>query len=240
MFSQMLNLDTFVYYRSTEKCRVLVVYAMMLPPFFAVGFLERPPVEGESAWRPEWEALLKDRARMSCNQAGPRGPPWTDVPVRGFLSRWLPWHWYSLGGTGWCYDEHVDELDRCDTLAEQPSITIDWNGIARRTADSVGFSSWRFSFCYLCVIAFVLHCAYRSWAKRQREWLGEGLDVSKQKQPTFSRWVQTRQVLPWLWSSEMRWVLASSILGVCVAFSLPLGWIKGGHSAALSASSRPS
>lgn len=92
--------------------------------------LETPPTAGAAAWQPEWERILMERQRMSCSQAGPRGPPWADVTVPGSLARWLPWHWYSLGGTGWCYDSRLDELNRCDSM-RSASTRIGWNGISR-------------------------------------------------------------------------------------------------------------
>ena len=75
--------------------------------------------------------VLAERNMQGCGQAGARGPPWAagdDVAAlraRGSLLRWLPWHWYSLDGTGWCYDAQWDELGRCADM----SGPVDWNGI---------------------------------------------------------------------------------------------------------------
>ena len=80
-----------------------------------------------SSWADEWAALVRDRAARSCAQAGPRGPPFSSVSAPSLLWSVMPWNWYSVGGTGWCYHADWDVMQRCDQI-EDP---IDWRGIAR-------------------------------------------------------------------------------------------------------------
>ena len=57
--------------------------------------------------------MLAERDSASCAQSGLNGPPWSaagKTRLTRSMSRWLPWNWYSLDGTGWCYDAEWDEM----------------------------------------------------------------------------------------------------------------------------------
>ena len=70
-----------------------------------------------SSWAEEWAAIVRDRAARSCAQAGPRGPPFSSVSAPSLLWSVMPWNWYSVGGTGWCYHADWDVMMRHASIA---------------------------------------------------------------------------------------------------------------------------
>lgn len=93
--------------------------------------------EQATMWQQEWQVILADRDAMGCAQSGDRGPPFsTALPQLSQLERWLPWNWYSIDGSGWCYDAGWDDIQRCT----QMDAPVDWNGVASPVYPSSLFS----------------------------------------------------------------------------------------------------
>ena len=73
---------------------------------------------------------------MSCSQSGAVGPPFSPAVQQDEsslllrLRRWLPWEWYSIDGSGWCYDADWDRMQRCAEM----DVPVDWNGVGAAPA----------------------------------------------------------------------------------------------------------
>ena len=73
---------------------------------------------------------------MSCSQSGAGGPPFSpavqqdEASLLLRLRRWLPWEWYSVDGSGWCYDADWDRMQRCAEM----DVPVDWNGVGAAPA----------------------------------------------------------------------------------------------------------
>ena len=171
-----------------------------------------------SAWAQSWEEILAERDRMSCLQAGRRGPPFAaNLSLASQLERWLPWNWYSLDGRGWCYDAEWDELVRCDDLERH----VDWNGISRPAL--YGASQTRVlppaRLALFCCVAFVLlsYHAYREWELYERKVRMGGAP------PSPYQWIRSREIAPWRWELSARLALLGALCAFCVSplISLP-------------------
>lgn len=83
----------------------------------------------QSQWRLAWTRILDERDKLSCAQSGSAGPPFSRVGVNSVwlaFARWFPWNWFSIDGTGWCFDSSWDEMRICSEI-EEP---VDWNGVS--------------------------------------------------------------------------------------------------------------
>ena len=73
---------------------------------------------------------------MSCSQSGAGGPPFSPAVQQDEsslllrLRRWLPWEWYSIDGSGWCYDADWDRMQRCAEM----DVPVGWNGVGAAPA----------------------------------------------------------------------------------------------------------
>ena len=73
---------------------------------------------------------------MSCSQSGAGGPPFSpavqqdEASLLLRLRRWLPWQWYSVDGSGWCYNADWDRMQRCAEM----DVPVDWNGVGAAPA----------------------------------------------------------------------------------------------------------
>ena len=89
------------------------------------------------------DELLLARDKLSCQQRGAAGPPFAaaaQLTLGRAFARWLPWNWFSLDGTGWCYDGEWDELLPCEELR----APVDWNGVSSsRGSDDVPIAAPR-------------------------------------------------------------------------------------------------
>ena len=133
-------------------------------------------------------SALAERDRLGCLQAaGPRGPPFTaGLAAAGPLSRWLPWRWFSLDGTGWCYDAGWDELERCADM----DVPVDWNGVSRQEPRAL----WLSALLPLCALVFTLcslGCAFSAWVDRRKA-AGGHTDAPP---PTLREWIASRHAL---------------------------------------------
>ena len=189
-------------------------------------------------WREEWTALLNERDRITCVQRGPRGPPFaTHKFGPSLLTRWLPWNWWSLDGTGWCYDGSWDEMRPCDAFETPP----DWNGVV--VADHVvAGDHWlppSQLFAAACVaLALAAHSAYREWARHEARRrsdgdappTGRGRDADADEEATSipeagaigpGSWLQSGQAVPWKWDWSALVVLLSAMIGLAAGTLLP-------------------
>jgi len=148
---------------------------------------------------------------MACEQAGARGPPFApSVPGPGWS--WLPWNWYSLGGTGWCYDESWDELVKCDELDTPP----DWYGI-RRAAGAPIDTLWDARL-LLLLGAGALALAWIAF----REWAARDLGAAASAGTGPRDWLHSGRAWPWAWEPRARGITWSVAVGVACGLALPL------------------
>ena len=123
--------------------------------------LPHETASGISQWRQEWGQVLAERDRLSCLQSGQRGPPFAqELLTAGWLERWLPWNWYSLDGTGWCFDTDWDELVHCT----QMDSDVDWNGVSASRNDVPALPAAHTLAFLCCAAVLLLAFAYREWA----------------------------------------------------------------------------
>lgn len=125
--------------------------------------------------RQDMGRVLNERTEISCEQSGENGPPFYHGPARsGILSalfmRWLPWNWYSIDGSGWCYDGKWDELIECSNMGSR-SKSVDWNGVSPSPLDAdydavaIGLP-WD-TLLILCIaFAYASWLAFRFWSRR--------------------------------------------------------------------------
>lgn len=145
-----------------------------------------------SAWHLEALRVLDERTRISCLQSGSKGPPFYQGDATGsalgrLLVRWLPWNWYSIDGTGWCYDSTWDELTECSALRAR-SKTVDWNGVSTSPFDGIVddvllVNSWEAMIVLGLATAYAAGLAHRSWIRRdaRRRADAEELDVEEEE-----------------------------------------------------------
>ena len=166
-------------------------------------------------------------------QQGPKGPPFTSNLADSSFSRLLPWNWFSIDGTGWCFDSAWDELRPCGEL-ETP---VDWNGVGISSFDEVdaGLPASQLAAIACIGVALAARSAYQAWARqeaRRRADEEEGTeadrpadDASATVDVTISlgAWLQSGQAhRPWLWDPAALLTLLSACLGLLVASLLPL------------------
>ena len=168
-----------------------------------------------SAWaRAEAENLLQQRNYYGCRQAGSRGPPFAATSVPPFSAsvlRWLPWYWYSIDGTGWCYDVEMDEMQRCEDVGP-----VDWNGVTL-PSDAAPPRSWAALLLVVAVASAVgACCAFCEWAEAERRRAG-GRAADDELWPSVRRWARSADAKPWRWGRVPLCVLASGLLGHVVA-----------------------
>lgn len=190
-------------------------------------------------WRPEWTALLDERDRLSCLQGvGPRGPPFSSAG-RPFwyahVTRWFPWNWFSIDGTGWCFDASWDEMRRCSEV----EISVDWNGVSSAVrGDEIDVEQLPvLQLLALACLAYALaaHLAYRQWARRRARRLADAEDgertpddgaegAAQIEEPAASllSWLQSGEAPPWHWHGSAQLALLSASLGLVMAASIPL------------------
>lgn len=195
-----------------------------------------------SRWKAEWIALLHERDRISCLQTGSRGPPFAQhIAGERSLSRWLPWNWFSLDGTGWCYDTDWDELRRCGEI----KAPVDWNGRSMSSAwSSMGYDDDDVDHSALplaqlltvacTVFALAAYRAQRAWARQQ---LRQQMDADEQgiatteaaeytgtarRSVTVGSWLSSSQAPPWRWNWTALVTFLSGMLGLLGAVLFPL------------------
>ena len=181
-----------------------------------------------ATWRLEWSRILYDRDKISCLQSGPHGPPFAEA-LKGSraFSRWLPWNWYSIDGTGWCYDTAWDEMRLCTEVEN----AVDWSGVSY--TDEYGItelpSNQVFVMgCIACGLAGRL--AYRRWQRRQGR---RSVDEEERhaeddaanndaSAATVNAWLRTGKALPWNWDNTAVLSLLAALLGLLLALVVPL------------------
>ena len=190
------------------------------------------------SWRDEWTALLRERDHVTCAQQGPRGPPFaTHEFGSSVLSRWMPWNWWSIEGTGWCFDGSWDEMRKCDEL----ETSADWSGVVP-IPDDEDYRQLPPSQLLSIVsvaVALAAHRAYQEWARQearrqsdddeapeQVEGAREADDEADTKpsriEPTVTGWLSSGQAVPWMWDPSAAVVLMSAMFGLLVGATLPL------------------
>ena len=165
-----------------------------------------------SSWADEWAALVRDRAARSCAQAGPRGPPFSSVSAPSLLWSVMPWNWYSVGGTGWCYHADWDVMQRCDQI-EDP---IDWRGIAR--AEDGARSGLRLLIA-ACVVGLCL--VFNAFATSPPADADAGAPP-RPAGPPLEEWLASFRFLPWRWERSAQWTGVGALVGLVAAFVVPL------------------
>ena len=105
---------------------------------------------------------------MSCSQSGVAGPPFSpdtqqnESSLLARLRRWLPWEWYSIDGSGWCYNAEWDRMQRCAEM----DVPADWNGVgAAPTPPWWGVEERGLLVAVLLSGAVLVCYAFRLWAR---------------------------------------------------------------------------
>jgi len=147
----------------------------------------------------------------STGNAGPPFSPTTAARMPGFLTRWLPWNWYSIGGSGWCYHAEWDRMQRCAEM----DVPVDWNGVGLApAADTFGFEPP-----YRALLGVLLTaCALTAYAYSQYAYspaAGGGA-------PALREWLRSPHAMPWAWEHSARLVALGALGGLAVGFLTPL------------------
>jgi len=189
----------------------------------------------QERWREQLRDVIAGRNGISCQQAGPNGPPF----AKGYssvlnLARWLPWNWYSLDGTGWCYDSSWDDMRRCVDVTDP----VDWNGV---TYDVDG-ATLDLPLTHLLALAFLacvlaMRLAYIDWeareTRRRTDAEEEHLPAGASPTPTARAWLDSGQAWPWHWSRLALTSFVASVAGLLAALLVPmpsvslLRWLAG-------------
>ena len=159
----------------------------------------------------------------------------------------MPWRWYSLDGTGWCYDTAWDELRRCEDVAGR----IDWNGVSDdSSAVELGLPTTEILFVVAVGCSWAARRAYLEWvACEQRRMTDEekpheppqdAARVADDEtdadycaapsglRPSLDEWLRSGRAWPWRWERrEARLSLLASVFGVMAALWLPLPMAAG-------------
>jgi hypothetical protein len=161
---------------------------------------------------------------ISCRQQGPKGPPFAEHPdaLGHALTRWMPWRWYSLDGTGWCYDSAWDELRRCEDITDP----VDWNGVSRTAESAPTYPI--LALAMFVGVAWVSCCLYFAWSTRAQPRLthAEGRKEDVQAAgPALHSGLQSGLVWLWRWEqpgSRLGLLACSHGLAFLVALWMPL------------------
>ena len=176
-------------------------------------------------WASRLRDLIDERDALSCVQSGPRGPPFGPTDALGrALTRWLPWRWYSLDGTGWCYDTGWDELRRCEDVTTR----VDWNGISDPTPPSAfGIPMDQLLLVLGVGGAVTMRRAYREWVacvqRRAAEDHEDTLGSDIGRTYLLDDWLRSGRAWPWRWERrETRFSLIGCFVGALAAVLVPL------------------
>ena len=183
-------------------------------------------------WRTDWWRLLEERDRISCQQSGPRGPPFVPgLKAARTLSRWLPWNWYSIDGTGWCYDMSWDEMRPCAEIEG----SVDWNGVGNLPGAGNGakLPLPPYQLLVICCISCIMagHMAYGLWAARRARRSADDAEAPATHTDSGSEaagangiraWLRSGRAVPWHWDHHALHALLGAALGLLVALTLPL------------------
>ena len=145
------------------------------------------------------------------------------IRAPGQLQSWLPWNWYSLGGTGYCYEETWDELVKCDDLDMHG---LDWNGVRRRPGSFMDMQWDARLLMLLCAGAGVLcWLAFHEWLAVQGRGAGASLPGTLSRSWLASHvraWFLSGRAWPWAWEPRVRRLAFSLVIGVVCGLALPL------------------
>jgi hypothetical protein len=173
-------------------------------------------------WRADWLRLLSERNRLSCDQHSATAPSFAAThPSSGVraLSRWLPWNWYSLDGTGWCYDAEWDEMQACAGMGRP----VDWNGVGRvRARDDDALTGLQLLVLLLAPCMIAGHIAYQEWRRRHKVQQQDVEGASQARAVSVSSWLAGGRVLPWQWDRRALYALLSGLAGLLLSQLLPL------------------
>ena len=175
--------------------------------------------------------MLAERDSASCAQSGLNGPPWSaagKTRLTRSMSRWLPWNWYSLDGTGWCYDAAWDDIRHCTDILGR----ADWNGVVHYES-----FEYRLGLPVGCVLALTLLAYLLAARLAFLEWLsGEEQKARDKEQPDDStyaavsptpvstqlalliRWLDDGKASPRQWSDAAQRSLLYSLLTLLLVF----------------------
>ena len=154
---------------------------------------------------------------MSCSQSGAAGPPFApgtqqdESSLLLRLRRWLPWEWYSIDGSGWCYNAEWDRMQRCAEM----DVPADWNGVGAAPAPPWFGVEERGLLVAVLLSGAVLTCyAFRLWAAAR--------GASGAAAPEMREWLRTAHAPPWAWEPGALLAAAGTLGGLLVGFLAPL------------------
>lgn len=143
-------------------------------------------------------------AIMACN-ATPFSPE-VAAGQPSFARRWLPWNWWSIDGSGWCYNPEWDRLQWCADM----DIAADWNGVGIPPSEAK-IAQCSASRVLIAVLASA--CALTCFAFREAAAAGGP--------PGFADWLRSRDARPWLWELSARVGALGVIGGLVAGFTMP-------------------
>ena len=148
---------------------------------------------------------------MSCAQAGSAGPPFHPATAAdrlpGILTRWFPWNWHSIDGSGWCYNTEWDRMQRCSEM----DIPADWSGVGYPPAEP-----WELPFHARVLLgAVTCVCALLGYAFFLQVMSGDS-------QPSVCQWLRGQHALPWYWDSRVRGAAFGAAAGLFIGMCTPL------------------
>ena len=171
--------------------------------------------------------VMEDRDKISCAQSGPKGPPWAGDATKGagFFVRWLPWNWYSVDGTGWCYDAAWDEFRKDCGHA-------DWYGIQWSTEASTDTLSWSQIFGVLGVaVLLAARASFLDWLSRETRRVADAAEEQDGASPDdhlppsqlnmLSKWWRVGEAWPWNWRGIGHISFVGSLIGFVAALATP-------------------
>jgi hypothetical protein len=154
---------------------------------------------------------------MSCSQSGAGGPPFSPVTQQDEsslllrLRRWLPWEWYSIDGSGWCYNAEWDRMQPCAEM----DLPADWNGFGAAPTPPWFGAEERGLLVAVLLSGAVLMCyAFRLWAAAR--------GASGAAAPEMRDWLHTAHAPPWAWEPGALLAAAGTLGGLLVGFLAPL------------------
>ena len=173
----------------------------------------------QRSWAEDWAAVLASNEADSCAQSGERGPPFAAAPppTASFIHAWLPWNWYSLDGTGWCYDEEWDELELCERMTDR---VIDWGGTSHGPAPARPLHSPLALVLAVCGTALLaLRAARREWETRERAC--ELSDTGRER-GSWLAFAHSGDAWPWRWLPAARHEALLCAAALALGLWLPL------------------